>query len=145
MSDPAIEPTTESLDELADRLTAPQGRAITALLSNRTVEQASLACDVPTRTLFRWLSDDEDFRESYRLARASVVGHAITSLQAAAAESVEVLRSIMHNEDAPAHARVQAAKITLEVAVEAVRAESLERRIKLLEAREKAALKGRLR
>ncbi len=127
-----------------DNLTPPQCRALTALLTTRTVEMAAEKCDVPTRTIFRWLSDDMDFREAYRLARSEVVGHAITALQVAASESVEVLRAVMHNEDAPAHARVQAAKVVLDTAVEAVRAESLERRLRLLESREKA-MTGRIK
>jgi uncharacterized protein (UPF0147 family) len=99
---------------------------------------------VPNRTIFRWLAEGEDFREAYRLARSDVVTQAITSLQVAASESVEVLRAVMHNDDAPAHARVQAAKVVLDTAIEAVKAEGLERRLRLLESREKA-LRGRAR
>jgi hypothetical protein len=38
-------------------LTPKQERAIIALLSNRSVEEAAKACNTPVRTMFRWLNE----------------------------------------------------------------------------------------
>ena len=59
--------------------------------------------------------------------------HTIAQVQQATGEAVETLRTVMHDADAPASARVSAAKAILETAIKAVELEDLEARIAVLE------------
>lgn len=122
-----------------EKLSRKQEQAIAALLTYPTIEQAAKAVGVGETTLWRWLQD-EDFQELYRQAKREVVSQAITRLQQASCEAVEALREIINNAEAPAHARVSAAKAVLEAAQKGVENEDLAQRIKALE---RALLKER--
>ena len=111
-----------------------QEAAIVALLTQRTVDEAARAAGIGTRTLLRWLQVP-DFQRAYREARRAVVQQAITQVQRATGEAVETLRSVMQDAEAPASARVSAAKAILETAVKGVELEDLAARIAALEAR----------
>jgi hypothetical protein len=63
-----------------------------------------------------------------------VVQHAITQVQRATGEAVETLRSVMQDAEAPASARVSAAKAILETSVKGIEIEDLAARIAALEA-----------
>jgi hypothetical protein len=63
-----------------------------------------------------------------------VVQQAITQVQRATGEAVETLRSVMQDAEAPASARVSAAKAILETAIKAVEVEDIEARLTALEA-----------
>ena len=84
-------------------------------------------------TAWRWLKD-ATFQAAYREARRAVVQQAITQVQHATGEAVETLRAVMQDSEAPASAKVSAAKTILETAVKAVELEDLEARIAALEA-----------
>jgi hypothetical protein len=88
---------------------------------------------VNENTLLRWLKDAA-FQTTYREARRHVVQQAIAQVQQATSEAVEALRAIMSNGDAPASARVSAAKAVLETALKAVELEDIEQRLQALEA-----------
>ena len=62
-----------------------------------------------------------------------MVQHAITQVQRATGEAVETLRRVMHDAEAPAGAKVSAAKAILETAIKAVELEDIEARIAALE------------
>jgi hypothetical protein len=83
-------------------------------------------------TAWRWFKQ-ESFQTAYREARRAVVQFAIVQVQQATGEAVETLRSVMQDAEAPASARVSAAKAVLETAIKAVELEDLEARIVALE------------
>ena len=85
------------------------------------------------KTLRRWLRDDAVFQMAYREARRQVVQQAIVQIQQATGEAVETLRKVMQAADAPASAKVSAAKTILDTAVKAIELEDLEQRIVALE------------
>ena len=116
-----------------EKLSRKQDQAITALVTCASITEAAAQCGVADVTLCRWLKQD-GFQAAYREARRAVVQHAITQVQRATGEAVETLRSVMQDADAPASARVSAAKAILETAVKAVELEDLEARIAALEA-----------
>src|SRR5215510_7648941 len=116
-----------------EKLSHKQERAIAALLVAPSVTAAAQQIGVNENTLLRWLKD-ATFQAAYREARRSVVQHAITQVQRATGEAVETLRTVMQDPDAPASARVSAAKAILETAIKAVELEDLEARITALEA-----------
>lgn len=116
-----------------EKLSRKQEQAIAALLTAPSITEAAQQTGIGEQTLFRWLKDPA-FAEAYRQARRQVVQQAITQLQAACGEAVENLRVIMGNPEAPASARVSAARTVLEMAVKAVELEDLEQRLSALEA-----------
>jgi DNA-binding MurR/RpiR family transcriptional regulator len=118
-----------------DKLTHKQDQAIIALLSQSSIPDAAQACGLSPVTLHRWLKDT-GFQAAYREARRHVVQQAITQVQQATGEAVETLRAVMQDPEAPASAKVSAAKTILETAVKAVELEDVEQRLAALEARE---------
>jgi DNA-binding transcriptional MerR regulator len=116
-----------------EKLSRKQDQAITALVTCQSITEAAAQCGLAEVTLRRWLKQD-GFQAAYREARRAVVQHAITQVQRATAEAVKTLRAVMQNTEAPASARVSAAKAIIETAVKAVELEDLEARIAALEA-----------
>jgi hypothetical protein len=118
-------------------LTPRQEQTITALLGQGSLQAAAAASGINEKTLRRWLRDDAVFQIAYREARRQVVQQAIVQVQQATGEAVATLRQVMQAADAPASAKVSAAKTILETAVKAVELEDLEARIVALEAAQK--------
>ena len=116
-----------------EKLSRKQEQTIAALLTCDSITAAAAGCGVAEATLHRWLKDTA-FQAAYREARRAVVQHAIAQVQRATAEAVKTLRSVMQDAEAPASAKVSAAKAILETAVKAVELEDLEARIAALEA-----------
>ena len=115
------------------QLSGKQITALSALLRERTIEDAAERAQVHERTIRRWLKDPF-FGEAYRQARRDAVAIATGRLQQVAAEAVTTLQSVMRDDTAPAPARVSAAKTVLELAVKAIEIEDLTARIEVLEA-----------
>lgn len=113
-------------------LTSRQERAIVALISSPTIEGAAKAAKIGRVTLFKYLQEPL-FQKVYREAKRQSVEHAIAKLQRVSTKAVDILEEIMRNRDAPASARVTAAKTVLEMAVKAIEFETLEERIAALE------------
>ena len=119
--------------QAAGKLSRKQELAISALLTCPTLLAAAQQCGLAEVTLHRWLKGAA-FQAAYREARRAVVQHAMTQLQQATGEAVDTLRAVMQDAEAPASAKVSAAKAILETAVKAVELEDLEARIAALEA-----------
>ena len=119
-----------------EKLSRKQELAIAALLTCSAITDAAKRCSIGEVTLHRWLKD-ATFQAAYREARRQVVQQAIVQVQQATGEAVETLRKVMQAADAPASAKVSAAKTILETAVKAVELEDLEARIVALEAAQK--------
>jgi hypothetical protein len=83
--------------------------------------------------LHRWLKD-AGFQAAYREARRQVVQQAVVQVQHATSTAVQTLLAVMQNTNAPASAKVSAAKTIFETALKAVELEDLEARIAALEA-----------
>ena len=119
--------------QTAGKLSRKQELAISALLTCPTLLAAAQQCGVAEVTLHRWLKD-AGFQTAYREARRAVVQQAIVQVQRATGEAVETLRMVMQDPEAPASARISAAKAVLETAVKGIEIEDLEARITALEA-----------
>jgi hypothetical protein len=115
-----------------EKLSRKQDQAITALVTCPSITEAAAHCELAEVTLRRWLKQD-GFQAAYREARRAVVQHAIVQVQQATGDAVETLRNVMQDPEAPASARVSAARVVLETAVKAVELEDLEARIMALE------------
>src|SRR5262245_55649012 len=103
---------------MTERLSGKQERALSALLTEPSVEAAAHKAGVNARSLYRWLNDPR-FGAVYRAARRHAVQQASAQLQRASSDAVATLRSVMNDLTAPAPARVNAAKAVLEMAVKA--------------------------
>jgi len=116
-----------------EKLSRKQEALISALLLAPTLADAAHTAGIGEVTAWRWLKL-EAFQTAYREARRQCVQQAIVQVQHATGEAVATLRAIMQDANAPASARVSAAKTVLDTAVKAVELEDLEARIAALEA-----------
>ena len=106
--------------------------AITALLTQRNVEEAARVAGIGTQTLIRWLKLPE-FQSAYREARRAASSQSYARLQQASSAAVSTLLKIMVDANAPASTRVRAADRVLEHARQAIESEDIELRVAALE------------
>ncbi|MBI5493753.1 MAG: hypothetical protein HY904_01935 [Deltaproteobacteria bacterium] len=104
-----------------------------ALLESPTLNAAAAKAGCSKATLRRGLAE-EAFLAAYRAARRELMGHTAARLQASAAEALDALRAIIADADAPAAARVTAARTVLEMATRTAETEELSERVAKLEA-----------
>jgi transposase-like protein len=106
--------------------------AIAALLSQRSVEDAARACDIPVRTLYRWMKEPE-FDAAYRAARRHAYGQSISRLQQGSTAAATTLLKVMVDPATPASTRVRAAEAVLSHAEKAIEIEDIDARLRDLE------------
>jgi len=116
-----------------EKLSRKQEALISALLTAPRLADAAQTAGIGEVTAWRWLKQ-EAFQTAYREARRAVVQYAIVQVQHATGTAVQTLLAVMQDANAPASAKVSAAKTILETAVKAVELEDLEVRIAALEA-----------
>ncbi len=115
-------------------LNGKKTRALGALLSSKSVEEAAQQAGVSTPTLFRWLRKDERFLGEYRRAGSQLMEEALRRLQQLCKEAVQTLAEVMADREATAASRVTAAKATLELTLKIEEHRSLVSRVERLEA-----------
>jgi hypothetical protein len=113
-------------------LPAKQELALQAVITHPTLKEAALAADISETTLWRYMQG-ERFSRRLREARREAVDHAVTRLQRASGDAVTVLHNLMMKEDAPAAARITAARAVLDYSMRAVEMDELRARIEELE------------
>jgi hypothetical protein len=112
-------------------------RAINALLSGDTIEEAAREAGISKRTLLRWLREPE-FRAAYTQAKADVLKMASGILTRNMGRAAKVLSEIFDGAPTPhTGARVTAALGTLRMAFDSFELENLEERIRKLEETQK--------
>ncbi len=121
------------------KLTAKEEKALAALLEQPTVRDAAQAAGISEATLWRYLRD-AGFAARYALARQEVTKHLICVLQHNSTKAAAVLLEVAEDQDAPAGARVSAARAIIEGALRGAELHDLMTRIDALE----MAQKGRL-
>lgn len=118
--------------DAAEALPAKQEAALCAVIAHPTLKEAALAAGVSETTLWRYMRD-EAFSRRLREARRDATVHTIMRLQNASSDAVTVLHSLMMKEDAPAAARITAARTVLDYSIRAAEMEQLKARIEQLE------------
>ena len=83
-------------------------QAISALLTQRNIEEAAKSIGIGANTLLRWMKEPE-FQKAYREARRQAFGQSIARLQQATGAAATTLLKIMVDQNAPASTRVRAA------------------------------------
>lgn len=124
---------SELSSTITANLTAKQEKVLAALLSSPSLERAASSLGIAPVTLWRHMQD-ATFKAAYQDARREVVSHAVTRLQQACSGAVGVLLTVAADRDAPAGARVSAARAILDTAFRAMETEDLAARIEALEA-----------
>lgn len=97
-------------------LTQNQQKAITALLSSPTREEAARKCGLTSRTLRVYFQSDE-FCEAYRSAFQELTESATRQAQRLLSPALDTLEEVMNDADAPPAARTNAARIAIESAL----------------------------
>src|SRR5689334_93199 len=97
----------------AEELSAKQELALHAVISHPTSKAAADAAGISEVTLWRYKRDPK-FLRRLREARREAVDHAVLRLQRTAGDAVTVLHDLMMSREAPAAARISAARTFLE-------------------------------
>ena len=118
--------------DLASNLGRKKEAAIVALLSQRSVDEAARTCDVPVRTLYRWLQEPE-FQKAYRAARREAFGQATARLQQATGAAATTFLKLMVDPNVPPAVRLRAADCEFNHSAKAIEIEDLDARITELE------------
>ena len=113
-------------------LTPAQRRAITAIMTTRTVTAAAEKAEVPLRTLTRWLAKD-DFQAALHAAEADLVAGTVRMLLAASGQAVATTTTVLTEADTPVFARLKAADLILSHGGRWYEVRSLEERLTALE------------
>ncbi len=96
------------------KLTPKQEKAVSALLTQPTIEAAAAAVGVNAATVHRWLAEAA-FSNAYRDARREAVDQAIARLQYVSSAAVSVLVQVAGDKQASASARTAAASKILDL------------------------------
>jgi transposase-like protein len=112
-----------------EKLSRNKEKAIAALLSHATIQEAATAVGVNESTLRRWLKEP-DFLAEYREARRQVYQHATATLQRATPEAVATLLACLKADSE--NVRLRAAALILEHAHKGIELEDLEVRLTAL-------------
>ena len=94
-------------------LTARQVKALQALLTYPTKNEAAAAAGISTETMRKYLSDPE-FQSEYKKAFTELVTDATRQAQQSLSPALSALRSIVEDEEETAGSRISAARSILE-------------------------------
>ncbi len=111
-----------------DAATAEDLELIAALLSSRTIREASVSASVSEATVYRRLRDSA-FRKELKEQRLRVYSHALQRLQVAAEGAVDVLEEVMLDKRNPLSARIKCAVHVLELSDKGPQPEWVDRRL----------------
>ena len=107
-------------------------KAIDAMRTSRTNEEAAQKAGISVRTLQRWLKYPE-FREAYLMARLDQHRQLIARTQQVSPAAINTLTQVMRDENAPASARVRAAGLLLDHSARGLDLDIVEGRLEALE------------
>ena len=113
-------------------LTGEKFKALEALLTCDTIDKPFKDSGITRSTMYRYMKDDV-FNNELKLAKRQLINRAVLRLQQTCGDATRALAEICRNKDAPASARVSAAREILSSALEAVEIENIEGRLKSLE------------
>jgi hypothetical protein len=123
----------KTLSDAQPKLPGKQAAALAALLAHPTVRDAARAANVAEGTLWRYLADPA-FAAHYQEARRQATEHLIARLTADSTKAARVLLEVAEDTNAPASARVSAARTIIEQALRGAELRDLVTRIDALEA-----------
>ena len=110
-------------------------RAILALLSEKTLGAAAHKANVGERTLRRWLTENQDFRDEFERARRATFQAGINRVQALMGKAVDTLEDLLSTDTAAA-VRLGAARTMAEIALHQHDADTILRTLDEIEQRQ---------
>lgn len=113
-------------------LTQNQQKAIAALLSSPSREEAARKCGLTSRTLRAYFQNNE-FCEAYRLAFQELTENATRQAQRLLSPALDTLEEVMKDADAQPAARTNAARIAIESAMKLTEQNDIMRQLDELE------------
>lgn len=120
------------LTEGGEYITPKQEKAIAALLTNPTKQEAAEAAGISPATLRRYLAD-EDFQREYRQALSGLVDEAATQARQSLAPALRCLRGIVSDEEEAASTKIQASRALLEYGLQIISVADIESKLQELE------------
>jgi transposase len=115
-----------------EKLSKRREMAIAIILQESTMQNAARKIGISYSTLWRWLQQP-DFQRALKSARKQAVSQATSTLSRICHESVLTLQEIMNDKNAPASARVSAAKTVLDSGLKGIEMDDLDARLAALE------------
>jgi transposase-like protein len=106
--------------------------AISALLTQRGIEDAARSIDVAYSTLRRWMRIPE-FDAEYRQARRDVVFQSVARLQQNSGAATATILKLMVDPASPPACRLKAADRVIEIGLHGIVVEDVEARVSALE------------
>jgi hypothetical protein len=117
-----------------NKITAPQQRAIVALLSTKNVAEAAQQANVGERTLFRWMAEDVLFKAALAVAEGEMINAATRRLLQHQDVALTVILSIMADKKLSAGVRLRAALAIVDTMLKLRELNNIEARLSALEA-----------
>lgn len=114
-------------------LSPTRRRAVQALVSAVSFDEAALAARVRKETLWRWLAHDGDFQQAVKDERKRKRIVECIAAEALLGVAVETLEKAMADESLSAKVRVEASRATFEIAMQLYKLTVLEERLTALE------------
>lgn len=118
-------------------LSSHQLRAIEALATGATVEQAAIAADRTPGTLRRWRREEAAYAEALRQAADETLEDAATQLKGLLQVALGRLRDVLEDEDVGTGHLLRAIDMTAGHAIKLVEFAELEERVRALEEKNK--------
>lgn len=97
-------------------MTANQEKAVVALATSKSQEEAARKCGLSARTLRHYLKNDE-FQKAYRAACLELTTGATNRARQLLSPALDTLDEVMNDTDAPPAARTNAARIAIEASL----------------------------
>ena len=115
------------------QLSPARRRAVQALISATSLEEAAEQARVREDTLWRWLGHDEAFQEAVKEERRRHREIACMAAESLLSVAVRTLEEVLGDDSVAAGERVEAARATFEIAIQLYKLTVLEERISVLE------------
>jgi len=115
-------------------LTVRQQKAISTLLSSKTIEQAAKQAGVSRKTLYTWLRAP-DFKAALSEATGEVLENAVRRLTALTSKAIDTLESVIDNPKTNTASRIRAATAILDTVLKIRELTVLESELRALEYR----------
>jgi len=112
-----------------------KSRAIAALLTTATQEEAAAVAGVGARTLARWLADDPEFRSALQRAEGLAIDAAVRRLVGLQDAAVTVFDDVLSNSSISPTVRLRAASSVIDYLLKLRELRNLEERLAALEDR----------
>ena len=107
-------------------------RAVVALLSEKNLAAAAHRCGVNEKTLRRWMTEDEAFRQALTEARTALFEAGMHRLQVLTGEAIATLATLMRP-TAPPTVRLGAARTVVELGMHQYDADTILKKLDDLE------------